>query len=411
MEYHVLTIPVFPWMMLKPETLNDLITLIEAAGRLFSFKLESAKERKVKNSRALLSRRLPYVIRETYPVYNITEVLKKKAPEWSNVLEVEEGYVSNFAIETISSFTSFKEIFQRWPPWRDDYPYESLAGQLSNFLWGINNPFPKDPFCIVVVNCRIVLCDSFSELADIAKEYDLQEIEKGLYVGRENTPYTYYMFNFIQRPWDEIHISNPIVTVKPELLEKQCNATRYELGFLISFVHSIGKAYAISESISLFLAILELSSWYLDDIFKNFESSFCWVQRNFTSLEKDLYWKERELKSSILPLSRITTSPESVDIIQKVYGMEYIPELGSFFSIICDPKVKKYKIPSDELYKAVLDNIRLLSRGLTRFWKDYANAKNTWLDIRRFRVANNQLRLSLLGILASLIANLILRFF
>jgi len=400
MEYHVLTISVFPWEMFKPNKVDDLITLVQAADRMFSFKLKSVK---VEKSRALLSPRLPNIIREAGPLYDIIEVIKESAPDWFKLLKIEEGYISNFAIETISSISSFKEIFQHW--W-DESPYDRLAGRLSEFLWGINIPIHGlTPY--IVVDCRIVLCDSFSELETIVRQYDLQEIEKGLYIGKENMPHTYCMFNFIHSPWNEIFISNPVVTVKPELLEVPI---WHELGFLISLVHSIGKAYAISESIKLVLAILEWSSWYLDDIFKNFESSFCWVQRNFTCLEKNLYEKERELKSRIVSLSRITTSPESVDIIQKVYGTEYLPELGSFFSIICDPKVKKYKIPSDELYKAVLNDIRLLSRGLTRFWRDFTNAKNTWLDIRRFTVANNQLRLSLLGILASLIANLILRF-
>jgi hypothetical protein len=403
MEYHVLTIPVFPWEMFKPNTVDDLITLIQAADRMFSFKLKSVT---VEESRALLSPRLPHVIHEAGPLYDITEVIKERAPDWFTLLKIEKGYVSNFAIETVSSISSFKEISQHW---QDASQYGRLAGRLSEFLWGISIPiYELTPY--VVVDCRIVLCDSFSELEPIMRQYDFQEIEKGLYIGKENKPYSYYMFNFIYRPWNEIFISNPIITVKPELLEEQCSAMWHELGFLISLVHSIGKAYAISQSIRLFLAILEWSSWYLDDIFKNFESSFCWIQRNFACLEKNFYEKERGLKSKIVSLSKITTSPESVDIIQKVYGTEFIPELGPFFSIICDPKVKKYKIPSDELYKAVLDDVRLLSRGLTRFWKDYTNAKNTWLDIRRFRVANNQLRLSLLGILASLIANLILRF-
>lgn len=322
-------------------------------------------------------------------------------------MKIEEAYASDFAIELISSSI---EVFWRL---QDDFQFTQIATKLSDVLYELDHPFPGVT-CVVV--CRIILCESFSELETIVKDYRLEELIKGLYIGGENTPinFRYNMFNSIrgEGPWRDIFILGPIATLKPEILQTQgYHETIDEMSFLLSMMHSIGKVYTISESIRGVLANLEWLSWYLDDLFEKFESDFCWIQRNFTNLEKHLRKKEKEIKSEVVPISRIAASPESVDLIQQVYGVEYLPYLSNFFSIMDNFRVKKYKIPPNNLKEAVWNDLKLLSRRFTEFWKDFTTTCNSWKELRRSEITNNQLRVSLFGILLTLIINIILKLF
>jgi len=274
----------------------------------------------------------------------------------------------------------------------------------------LNTPFPG---AASVVVCRIILCEDFSELKTIAENYQLKEVVEGLYIGGENTPRNVrcnIFFKFIQYPWRDILILGPVATLKPEILQSQGHHKVIdELSFLLSMIHSIGKSYVISQSIRLVSARLEWLSLYLDELFEEFESNFCWIKRNFTNLEKHLREIEKDIKSQIIPISRIATSPESVNLIQEVYGEDYIPHLSSFFSIMENFRIKKYGIPVNELKEAVWNNLKLLSQRLAEFWREFINACNSWKELRRSRITSNQHLISLLGILLTLIANIILR--
>ncbi|MEM3573241.1 MAG: hypothetical protein QXJ62_03305 [Nitrososphaeria archaeon] len=336
-------------------------------------------------------------------IKNITDTIKEKAPEQFETLKIEEAFASDFAIELISSSV---DVFWRW---QNDLQFDQIAHKLSDVLYKLSSPFPG---AVSIVVCRIILCEDFSELKTIAEKYRLEGVVKGLYIGGENTPIhiKHNIFNFIHHPWRDIFILGPVATLKPEIQRAQGDyETIEELSFLLSMIHSIGKFYTISESIKGVLANLEWSSWYLDGLFEKFESDFCWIRRNFTNLEKHLRKIEKEIKSDVIPISRIATYPESVNLIQQVYGVEYLPYLSSFFSFMENDRIKKYKIPSDNLKEAVWNDLKLLSRRLTEFWKEFSNSCDSWKELRRSRITSNQLFISLLGILLTLIANILLK--
>jgi hypothetical protein len=415
MEYHVIIIPLFFWETAAPKSLNDLKKLMQITGRLFGFQLLLRKNESTRESsnnimsssktspKALLSWRLPHIIHEVGSIKNITEIIKEKAAEQFATLKIEEAYASDFAIELISSSI---DVFWRW---QDDYQFDQIATKLSDILYEVSNPFPG---AVSIVVCRIILCEDITELKTIAENYQLNEVITGLCIGGEKTPtdIQYNIFNFIRHPWRDIFISGPIVTLKPEILRSQgYHSTIDELSFLLSMIHSIGKFYVISESIKGVLANLEWLSWYSDELFEEFESSFCWVQRNLTNIEKHLHKIEKEIKSEVTPLSRIATSPESVALIQQVYGVEYLPYLSSFFSIMDNFRIKKYNVPTEDLKKAVWNDLKLLSRRLAQFCKEFSNTRDSWKELRRSRITTNQLLLSLLGILLTLIINIILK--
>ena len=412
MEYHVIIIPYFPWETATPKSLDDIKKLMKITGRLFGFQLLLRKNEKASDpsdimsspetiSRALLSWRLPHIIHEVGSIKNITEIIKEKAQEQFATLKIEEAYSSDFAIELISSSM---DVFWHW---QNNFPFDQIAIKISDTFFELSKTFPV---AVSVAACRIILCEDFSELKTIAKDYQLDEVTTGLYIGGENTPVRHNIFKFAQSPWIDIFISDPIATLKPEILQSQgYHETVEELSFLLSMIHSLGKLYTISVSIKGVLANLEWLSWYLDDLFEEFESGFCWVQRNLTNIEKHFHKIEKEIKSEVIPLSRIVTSPESVDLIQQVYGEEYLPYLSSFFSIMDNYRIKKYKVPAEDLKKAVWNDLKLLSRRLTQFWKEFSNTRDSWKEIRRSRITTNQLLLSLFGILLTLIINIILK--
>jgi len=418
----VIIVPLFPWETRIPRDFNDLITLMKITSRLFSFrsvpiKKEDSKEVIIstaaqlvdimaspeKTPKALLSSRLPYIIDEVNSLRNITNIVKEKAQEQFDTLKIEEAYASDFAIEIISSS---RDVLWRW---REDFQYNLLSERSSDFLYEMDEPFP---IAISVVACRIILCDNLSELKIIVEELGLEKIKEGLYIGGEKTSIKYNMFNFISGPWREIFISNPIATLKPEnLIEQGYHDTVDELGFLLSMIHSIGKFYVISESIKYIRANLEWSSWYLDDLFERYESKFCWVQRIFSNLEKGVYKVEKDIKSQVLPLSRIVTSPESVTLIERVYGADFLPYIGNFLSLLRDFRAEKYKIPIEDLIKSAFDNLRSSAKDIIQFRKEFSSSRDSWKELRRSTVTRNQLLLALLGVLITLVINILLKLF
>jgi hypothetical protein len=353
--------------------------------------------------KALLSWRVPHIIHEVGPLHNITNIVKEKAPKQFDELKIEETYISDFAIEIISSSI---DVFQEW---QLDFEYDQLSRRLSTFLYEIKKPFPG---AISIVASRIIIVDEISQLDAIVKEYKLEQIEEGLFSGGEGSPIRYNMFNFISSPWRQIFLSNPIASLAPEKLSKEgYYKTMDELSFLLSMIHALGKFYVISESIKSIGANLEWSSWYLDDLFENYESKFCWFQRNFSNIEKGLHKVQKEIKSEVLPLSRLVTSPESINLIERVYGVEYVPYVQSFLSILRRFEIEKYKVPVKELINSIFDDLKSLARCIHKFWEEFSASRDSWKELRRSTVTRNQLLITLFGILTTLFINILLKLF
>ena len=229
-----------------------------------------------------------------------------------------------------------------------------------------------------------------------------------LYIGSPKVSYN--MFNFVLDPWGSIFLSNPIVTLKPEALKSLGLYITYdELNFVVAMIHALGKFYVISESGRLMQANLEWSSWYLDDLFQKFGYNKNWVLRNLKNSIGDMRLIESGIKSEIIRLSRFTESPESVNLIQSVYGTEYFPYISSFLELLGRYNVQNYGFAANEIKKSAIDDLKVLSLSLNKFWKEFSSAANSWKELSSARVTNNELLLAILGLLIPLVADVILR--
>ena len=174
-----------------------------------------------------------------------------------------------------------------------------------------------------------------------------------------------------------------------------------ELTFLLISTHSIGRFYAISESIELLCAALEWTSWYFDPLFEDYESKHCWLQRNFTNIENELYEVEKKISELTVAYGKVVTSPEAIDLIQKVYGDSLFPFVGEFYSNITNFRASNYGIPSSELIDSTQKSLKTLAKTLLNFKKDFFAASRSWKSFHRSMVSYNQLKITILGLVLS----------
>jgi hypothetical protein len=414
MEYHAVIVPLVPWEIQGPNSFEELTVLMKTVRRLFSFNLsnlpkenenrkkQGAGDATEETSRALLSNRLQHTLHEAGRMLNVTDIVKDLAKEEFETLKIEEAWASDFAVEIISSS---EDILGHW---QDDFEYNELITKLCNVFYDCSKPFN---FAVSIVACKIILCESNSDLKKLANQLELMKIGKHvLYAGTKKPEIRDNMFNFVRRPWSEIFISNPIATLKPELLQEQDQYnTLDELDFLVAMVHALGKFYVISESCRAIRANLEWSTLYLDDLFEKFESKYCWFQRNFSNIMKDLRRTEIGIKSEIADFTRYASSPESVTLIQQVYGIEYFPYVDSFLELLDRFNLENYKIKGDDLKRAVFDDIKSLSLDLGKFLKEFSASANSWKELHNSKVNNNQVLLAVCGLFIPLLVSTVLQ--
>jgi len=280
-KYHVVIVPAFPWDDIKLDNFQNISRLMEIVSEIFRFQLSSDKL--TKNSTALYSR--ADVSNEVPRLYDITLETQEKEKELSKEvgieLNIEKAFATEFAIELVSSSPS---VFYKWS---NNFAYNRVCQSLSGLLYNGMSRSMSYPAAVG----RIIVCDDVLQAKAIATKYNLDEIAEALYVGGSKTPVDFRknVFDFRLEPWIGTSLFTPIVTLKPELLRANGHlSTMIELSFLLIMIHSLGKFYSISRSIESVCALLEWSSWYMTDLFDNYEAKFCWIQRTFPVL-KEVY--------------------------------------------------------------------------------------------------------------------------
>lgn len=424
-EFHVIIVPLYPWDLCTPKNFEELELLTEIIDRLFCF-LSPYKEKKEPNEGgpvpisttnsnehspiALLSSRLPHMMSQIK--FSNREITSKERFESVlNQLKIEHLFATSFAIELISSSI---DVFDGWD---GHFYYERLSALLDETLFGVKIPFqwageedlrPN----IVLTACRTILCDNISEVRNFAKDFGLLKVTDELFVGSENKTISQNMFNFLWEPWNKVCIFNPIVTLKPEVLvNEDIHKTETELSFLISLIHSISTSYVIVKSIEGVCANLEWSSWYVDELFQTFEKSFCWLQRNFTSIENDYFKIERRIKRNVTPTARWSTSPTYMRLVEQQYGEPFFPFIGDALPFFDHFLAKKYSIPSKALRKTIGEELSLLSESLSRFMKELFGSRDSWHGFLNSKISRNRLSIALIGLLITMFLNIFLKIF
>ncbi len=403
---------------MTPDSLEDLRQLMKIVSRLFSFRfLKEPRIREVQNQfdwGPLLSHRLSHIKHEVFRTYDITQEIMQMAEGEAEVLKIERGYATDFAIELVSSSIS---LFSEWT----DLHYDDMLKKLFRFLFDLPKPDrrvklenEKEVPVFPVVACKIILADNFSELASFAEGLDLRETRKGLYIGGESIPVKENMFNFLPYPWSDLYIPNTIAVVKPEKLPLEYYRTDDYLNYLITMIHSIGKFYVIYESIGKICANLEWSSWYLSRLFTKYESQFCWIQRIFSDKTKSLSEIENEIREQVFPLTRIETAPDAITLIEEQYGEDIFDvNYRSFIETVDDSRLKEFswskKISGEEVKESILGRLKLLAKKMIDFNKQFEEKANFWKGIWRSSREKNQLLVALFGVIFSLVLEILLR--
>lgn len=406
MEYHVIIMPLSPWESCIPKTFSELKLSMQVACRLFSFKPRDMPKSKGTGSSLLLSLpRLPFLKHEVMYIRDITSIVKEKAKDIVDKIDINCAYASDFAIEIVSSSPKILCDYQ------EDLDYCRLSARLIHDLFELGLPFYSSiegmdlasMWVPSVVACRVVLCDNISEVIQYSEALKLKKITDALYIGDDKTTIRYNVFNFLPRGlWSKIFISGPIVTLKTELLEYPTND---ELGYLIALIHSLGRFYIISESIRGFCAAVELTSWSIDDLCFEYRKKLRWLRRNFSQLDKDFHEIKKEIKEIVFPFIRLTSSPQVQKWMALEYGVEPIPNWTPFSELL--RSAKKYEIPSDDLKKSVLEDLKMLTDKLSEFLDQFSASINTQLQLQSSKVGYNQFTLAIAGIILAFLTGVI----
>lgn len=404
MEYHVVIIPLPPWESCIPRTISELTTLMRVVNRYFSFKSMDYQTAGLSKRRSILNERLPFLRHEVMGILEITDVVKKEAKDIADELNIEDAYATNFALEIVSSSTKILD------GWTRDLNYGKLSSRLIPYLFEPELPFYSSVEGIdatslptpSVATCRVVLCDNIREVKKLGKELKLKKITNMLYIGSKKPGVRCNIFNFIPRkPWYKVFVLGPVVTLKPDKIGADYRTTE-ELGYLLAFVHSLGKFYVISESIRGFCTAIEWRSWFIEDLWRKYEKEFGWWKRTFSHLEEDIYGIQVELYETIYPLVRLISSPHVQQLMARQYGVEPIPYWTEFSQLL--DRASKYKIPSGQIIKSVFDDLKMLAAKLTEFLDQFSKLIDARLRLRSFKVGYNQLLLTIIGTAAVLLS-------
>jgi hypothetical protein len=405
MEYHVIIIPVYMWDDLKIKNLDSLNQVITVMDDLFKFHLSSIVNER---TASLFSGRIAHVTNEVPRIYDITSIAKEVNNELIQNgfdLKIENAFATNYAIELISNSG---EIYIK----DGDYQYNKICCNLSSTLFdGMNRPF-----CYQAALAKIILCDDVVEAKALAQHLGIKEVTEELYIEDKQFPLTTdTIFNFrSEGPWPVSLFSNPIVAVKPEAIKDY--HTFDELSYLLVAIHSFGKFYSVVRSMRSISASLEISKWTMSQILDNYETRFCWLQRNFQNIGKDLYKFEQTALEKIGFWKRLTTSFESAVNLYREYGEDFITlEWASLHWVLENERFGHYFTKRNstknllaEFDPFVVKEIKLFSSQITDFWNEFNRVSNNWKDNRNTTLQYHGLLISLIGIFGAIIADTVL---
>ena len=401
-EYHIIIVPVYPWDNIRVDNLEIFNKLIKIMDGLFKFQLSS--DLSSKSRKSLFSGRIAHVTGEVPYIYDITNVAKEANKEMISDgfdLKIEHAYATKYAIELVSNSSDIYHL-------EDNYRYKRICNNLSNLLFeGMNRSH-----CFQAAIAKVILCDNIAEAKTIATGLGLQKITEELYIEKRKLPTGVIdrMFNFRSDLWAGSYLSNPLVTVKPEVISDY--HTTDELSFLLMMIHSLGKFYSVVRSMKSVSASLEVSSWSLSELLRNYEAEFCWIQRNFQNIEKKLYKFEQQAREIISFWTRLSTSFDSIVRMYQEYGEDFLSiEWGTLQFILEDQRLKKYfnKKASPKLEQLIVTEIRKFASQISHFWIEFSKVSGSWKDNRRSTVEHHQLLLSLIGIFSAIVFDILLK--
>jgi len=159
-------------------------------------------------------------------------------------------------------------------------------------------------------------------------------------------------------------------------------------------------------------ASLEVSSWSLSELLRNYEAEFCWIQRDFQNIEKKLYKFEQQAREIISFWTRLSTSFDSIVRMYQEYGEDFLDiEWGTLRFIFEDQRLKKYfnKKASPKLEQLIVTEIREFASQISHFWREFNKVSSSWKDNRRSTVEHHQLLLSLIGIFSAIVFYILLK--
>lgn len=226
----------------------------------------------------------------------------------------------------------------------------------------------------------------------------LETVTEYFYINGDNT------FNFISEPWDKISMPDFIVTLKPKIIRDEFGGIAGELGFYVTLVHTVGKIYSISESIHSACANLVITSWNIDEICHNLESSFSFPKRIVLNNEIDFYNLFREFKELVQPLTLLSDSTgDTIRLIMKEYGTYIGPSIEYSFNVLHDSETKKFFSESDLIVNSFMNNLKMLGENLTEFLTKFQSTSNSWRGIYRSKINHSQMMIALIALLIAII--------
>ncbi len=417
-EFHVVIVPLYHWGLITPNDFNELTNLMKAISRLFRFDIQGVEQSRFTQDDSdfspILSERLPHITTFVPWIQEITNQIKALSEEETIELKIERAYATDFAIEFVSSSP---DLFSKWS--------KSTCGKMCRKLFSFLHNFPKpsptyfmnieikkiqvDPILVF----RFALCDSMADLKPLSQTLKLNNIGNNIYLGRRNTQGFDNAFNFRSNSWSDLYIPNIMATLKPSKLNHLGLDKLFEI---LSHVHTLGKFYVISQSVNGASANLEWSSWYLDSrLFKKYKSYLCWTQRNLTDPTKKISEVENEINEYVSPLTLLVTHPDAIDLIEYEYGPDFFSiNRGTLYNLTKKQHITNYvfktkaaKFDAKALTSSFEDSLKILAKSIDKFLKKFKNTADTWKDTLRSNRSQNQLLISLAGVILTLIINII----
>lgn len=392
------------WDDIKIKNLDNLNQVITIMTDIFKFQLSSTVN---EENASLFSGRVAHVQNEVPWIHDITSAAKEANQELIQEgfdLKIENAYATKYAIELISTS---KVIFGKG----NNYQHTKICTSLSGALFdGMNRSS-----CYQAAISKIILCDDAAEANALGQKLGLKKITEELYIESRQFPAVAdTVFNFrSDGPWPRSLFSNPIVVVKPEGITDY--HTIDEFSYLLVAIHSFAKFYSVVRSMRNISAALEISKWTLSHVLDNYEAQFCWRQRNFQNIGKDLYKFEQNALEKIGFWKRLSSSFESAANIYREYGADFLEmEWASLHWVIENERFGQYfaktsnKKLRPKMDKFLINELEIFGSQISDFWEEFNTVSKTWKENRDTTLQYHGLLVSLIGILSAIIADTIL---
>lgn len=387
-NYHVICIPLYFWEFYKIKTPSQLLSFATVLSRMFRFeKVEALDNDEIKNISILGS----HFVWKTQ-IYGVKEITKLLDKNIIDNLHIKHILITDYGFEIISSDP---EIISS-----NDIHYVNLESEIAKITF--KNCHPEDfsffEYPAIVASLKIITCDTADEVEKLSIDKRLEKVTEYFYLNEDNT------FNFISEPWNKISMPDLIVTLKPKIIREEFGGIAGQLGFYVTLVHTVGKIYSISESIHSACANLVITSWNIDEICHNLESSFSFPKRIVLNNEIDFYNLFREFKELVQPLTLLSDSTgDTIQLIMKEYGTYIGPSIEYSFNVLHDSETKKFFSESDLIVNAFMNNLKMLGENLTEFLTKFQSTSNSWREIYRSKINHSQMMIALIALLIAII--------